>query len=175
MDSLGGEDHTDKSDLHGLLKAMKDLNLLPDHNYSTSNLSLSLSRLNNLSQSFTPWDYWDVDPTSNGSGKRFYGLLTPWVILIGVFGNVVSTKIFLSRAMRRRSASLYLAALSISDLMVLLTYVLPEWLNKGLPFWPGNYRLPIIATDGVCQTFHFCSYTFRFVSVWIIVAFTCER
>ena len=73
------------------------------------------------------------------------------------------------------SASYYLGALAASDILVLLTTVLLEWFNIGLPKWPGEHRLPIVHTNGVCQTFLFTSYLFRFLSSWLIVIFTVER
>ena len=82
---------------------------------------------------------------------------------------------FLSKNLRRLSASVYLAALSASDSMVLLVYVLLDWLVKGLPYWPGGHSARVIHTAGGCHLFLFFSYTFRFVSVWLIVVFTIER
>ena len=108
-------------------------------------------------------------------GKDFYAYVTPFIIVIGFFGNVVSLLVFTSKRMRKLPASLYLAAISVSDTLVLLTYVLLDWLSKGLPRWPGNHMLPLVNITGVCQTFLFLSYTFRFTSVWLIVVFTVER
>ena len=77
--------------------------------------------------------------------------------------------------MRGLSASMYLAAISVSDLLVLLTYVLLEWLSRGLDNWPGGYQVHIIHSQGMCQVFLLLSYTFRFTSVWLITIFTMER
>lgn len=73
------------------------------------------------------------------------------------------------------SASLYLACLAVSDACVLLTYVLFEWLQRGLPRWPGGRAYDLIAVPGLCQAYVFVSYMFRFMSAWFIVAFTIER
>ncbi len=125
---------------------------------------------NNISHS------WNTKHSQNAYfGTDFYAYVTPFIIVIGVFGNVVSLFVFVSKRMRKLPASLYLAAISASDTLVLLTYVLLAWLNKGLPRWPGYHRLPLVNTIGVCQAFLFFSYTFRFTSVWLIVVFTIER
>jgi len=64
-----------------------------------------------------------------------------------------------------------------------------DWLKKGLPLWPGRHSIRWVDTSGVCESstkgstdspgvcesFLFTSYTFRFVSIWLIVLFTIER
>lgn len=108
-------------------------------------------------------------------GLDIYAFTTPGIITIGCIGNLISLKVFTSKVMRRLSASLYLAALSVSDLMVLLIHVLLVWLNKGLPRWPGEHRVVLMNMNGLCHSFLFFSYTFRLASVWLIVIFTIER
>ena len=108
-------------------------------------------------------------------GRDIYAYVTPVIIVIGIFGNIVSVKVFTSKVMRRLSSSYYLVTLSISDLIVLLTYVLFDWLNRGLPRWPGNRRYHVTNINGVCHFFLYVSYMFRFISVWLVVVFTAER
>ena len=109
-------------------------------------------------------------------GGLFYACVTPLIICAGVLGNLISLRVFFSRRLRKLSASVYMAAISISDLMVLLIYVLLDWLRKGLPHFPRAHSLGwIINTPGICETFLYFSYLFRFVSVWLIVVFTIER
>ena len=108
-------------------------------------------------------------------GIRFYAILTPFIIIIGIFGNTVSLIIFKKRALRKLSASLYLKAICISDTCVLLTYVLLDWLFKGLPFVSGGAKVSVVNINGLCQLFLFVSYTFRIISVWLIIVFTFER
>ena len=108
-------------------------------------------------------------------GWRLYAILTPFIIIIGIFGNTVSLIIFKKRGLRKLSASLYLKAICISDTCVLLTYVLFDWLFKGLPYWTGGTKINLVTINGLCQTFLFISYTFRIISVWLIIVFTFER
>lgn len=113
-------------------------------------------------------------PAASGS-EAFYAFITPFIILIGLAGNLISVKVFSLPQLRKLSSSHYLTAISISDSLVLATYVLLDWLNRGLPLWPGGHRVQLVNTPGMCQAFLFASYTFRFVSVWLIVLFTVER
>lgn len=108
-------------------------------------------------------------------GELLYAFVTPFILVVGLVGNFVSLKVFSFPQLRKLSASMYLTAISVSDSLVLVTFVLLDWLNRGLPLWPGSHRVQVINTHGVCQSFLFASYTFRFVSVWLIVLFTIER
>ena len=114
-------------------------------------------------------------PTTLRFGRQFYAYVTPIIIFVGLVGNFLSLNVFLSKVMRKQSASYYLAALSVSDISVLLIYVLLEWFRRGLPHLPGGYEVHIIDIEGVCQTFLYLSYVVRFLSVWLIVVFTIER
>ncbi|KAK2160191.1 hypothetical protein LSH36_138g05004 [Paralvinella palmiformis] len=128
-----------------------------------------------------PHSYDTVQTDEHGTASPQYGVLiyafvTPIIVFVGVLGNVVSLRVFFSRNLRKLSASVYLAAISVSDLMVLLIYVSLDWLRKGLPHYPGGHSLGwIINSPGICETFLYFSYLFRFVSVWLIVVFTVER
>lgn len=108
-------------------------------------------------------------------GLDIYAYVTPFIIVVGILGNLVALRVFVSRRMRKMSASLYLACLALSDSCALLSYVLVEWLNRGLPRWPGGWPCNLTAISGLCQGYVFASYMFRFMSAWFIVAFTIER
>ena len=114
-------------------------------------------QISNLSASIDPTHMTDCDEqdsddtaelgTGDGLlrvGNSFYAFLTPFILIIGLIGNSMSLKVFTSRVMRRLSSSTYLMALSVSDMLVLLTYVLLDWLNDGLKYWPGGYRFDTI-------------------------------
>lgn len=116
-----------------------------------------------------------ADVALNRAAMLFYAYVTPIIFFIGIVGNSLSLRVFLSKPMRKMSACYYLAALAASDIGVLMTYVLLEWLHLGLPLWPGGYQAPIITINGICHSFLFFSYTFRFLSAWLIVIFTIER
>ena len=116
-------------------------------------------------------------------GRLFYAWFTPLVLLVGVVGNTLSLCVFLSRNMRSLSASTYLAALSTADLTALVFYVLVEWLIRGMPVLRGGDgegegeggRAGLMAVNGSCQMVMYLHYVSRFLSAWLVVAFTVER
>ncbi|XP_070208331.1 nociceptin receptor-like [Littorina saxatilis] len=109
------------------------------------------------------------------SSLIFYTYSVPVIFTIGIVGNVVSLRIFLSRSMRKLSASTYLVALSTSDILALIFYVLVEWLRWGFPHLTDNQGLNFLNLAGVCQALFYLSYVSRFLSAWFIVTFTVER
>ena len=148
--------------------------------YFSSNDSAWNSRLCTNGSSLTPPPslYLDLDSAvfPSDGGKDFYAFATPVIIIVGLIGNLISLRVFLSPTVCKLSASLYLAALSVSDSLVLVSYVWLDWLNNGLPRWPpAHHRLAWINAPGVCRSFLYAAYTFRFASVWLVVAFTVER
>ncbi|XP_041360979.1 thyrotropin-releasing hormone receptor-like [Gigantopelta aegis] len=107
--------------------------------------------------------------------QEFYSYFTPIVLVIGLTGNLLSLRVFMSRNMRKLSASTYLAALSLSDIFALLFYVLVEWLRRGMPEISGGVVPHFLETQGVCQLSLYLSYVSRFLSAWFVVTFTVER
>ncbi|CAG5134561.1 unnamed protein product [Candidula unifasciata] len=107
--------------------------------------------------------------------QGFYTYVTPFVLTIGIVGNILSIVVFMSKNMRKLSASTYLAALSVSDICALFFYVFIDWLRRGLPYFPGKYEATFLEEQGLCQLQTYLSYVSRFVSAWIIVTFTVER
>lgn len=104
-----------------------------------------------------------------------YAYTTPVIIIIGLFGNVLSLGVFLSKNLRNMSASRYLAVLAAADTSTLVFYVLGEWLKRGVKMIsPGN-EVTFLDVQGTCQIWLYFSYFSRFLSSWLIVCFTCER
>lgn len=110
------------------------------------------------------------------TGQMFFTYVTPIIFIIGLVGNILSLMVFLTKNMRRLSASLYLAAISSADLMALLFYVLIEWLRRGgLSSISSHVTVPFLERNGVCHVILFLTYNFRFLSSWLVVCFTLER
>ncbi|XP_052762219.1 thyrotropin-releasing hormone receptor-like [Mya arenaria] len=105
----------------------------------------------------------------------FFTYFTPIIFAIGVVGNIISLIVFLSKNMRKLSASMYLAALSTSDLLALLFYVLPEWLKHGFSLVPGHQQALFLQQNGTCQGLLYLQYIARFLCSWFVVFFTIER
>lgn len=70
---------------------------------------------------------------------------------------------------------MYLASLSASDLMVLIFYVLTEWLARGLPVLSPGAQVSFLEVSGICHVIMYFHYVSRFLSAWLVVAFTIER
>ncbi|KAL3892402.1 hypothetical protein ACJMK2_004612 [Sinanodonta woodiana] len=109
------------------------------------------------------------------SAQLFFTYFTPVIFTIGMIGNCLSLAVFLSKNMRKLSGSQYLAALSISDLMVLIFYVFTEWIKRGLPVLTGQVSASFLAHNGTCQILLYFQYISRFLSSWLLACFTVER
>lgn len=90
----------------------------------------------------------------------------PILIFIGLIGNTISFLVFSRTSLRRLSASVYLAALSMSDNGFLFCVFMS---------WSSNIGLHLYNTHGWCQTFVYLSYVCSFLSVWYVIGFTVER
>ncbi|KAH3891359.1 hypothetical protein DPMN_015456 [Dreissena polymorpha] len=112
---------------------------------------------------------------SPSAAHRFFTYVTPVIAVFGVFGNSISVIVFLSKNMRKLSASIYLVARAIADITTLVFYVLPEWIKHGEPLLSGNSWHPFLQKDGVCQSVLYIQYIARFLSSWFFVFFTIER
>ncbi|KAH3897309.1 hypothetical protein DPMN_021497 [Dreissena polymorpha] len=108
-------------------------------------------------------------------GLDLFSYVTPVVLVLGLIGNILSFAVFMTKTMRKVSASTYLAALSAADINTLVFYVLVEWLRRGLPHVNSGTSLQFLEAEGVCQIQLYISYISRFMSSWIVVAFTVER
>ncbi|XP_053382278.1 cysteinyl leukotriene receptor 1-like [Mercenaria mercenaria] len=107
--------------------------------------------------------------------QRFYAYVTPIIFTVGLFGNIMSLSVFLTKNLRNMSASRYLSALSIADMSTLIFYVFGEWLRRGLKYISPGIKISFLDTEGVCQIWLYLNYFSRFMSAWLIVCFTCER
>ncbi|KAL3891646.1 hypothetical protein ACJMK2_003898 [Sinanodonta woodiana] len=125
--------------------------------------------------------YWDLEdyevdkPYIAKAGRDFLAYFTPIILVVGIVGNSLSLNVFLSKNMWMLSASTCLAAISLSDLMTLLFYVLVEWLRRGLVHISPSSKISFLDTNGICQIQLYFSYVFRLTSAWFVVTFTVER
>ena len=80
-----------------------------------------------------------------------------------------------TRNKKKKTASIYLAALSTSDICTLILYVFIELLQRGLIHISQETKLAFLDLNGICQCLLFLSYVSRMMSSWLIVIFTLER
>ncbi|ELT90908.1 hypothetical protein CAPTEDRAFT_26880, partial [Capitella teleta] len=90
----------------------------------------------------------------------------PIMVVVGLLGNLISFLVFVATYMRRLSSSVYLAALSMVDMVFLMCVLLSWGVNIGI----STYQ-----KDGWCQMFTYFTYVSSFLSVWYVVSFTVER
>lgn len=89
------------------------------------------------------------------------------IVPMGLIFNTVSVIVFMSRRMRKRAASLYLASLAISDNIALLTFTFDTWLTDD--------RIGFQLNHPFCLIFTHLSYASRLFSAILITSFTIER
>ena len=92
---------------------------------------------------------------------------TPFLVLLGSIGNIISVYVFYVSKLRMHSTSLYLSVLAISD-SVFLLQLLPPWLN-------AMQITNLFHRPGFCQVFVYSTYASCCCSAWLVVAFTIER
>jgi hypothetical protein len=97
---------------------------------------------------------------------RIYPIL---FLFIGTIGNLLSVYVVLRSKLRRHSTFIYLAFLSIVDLMVLYTFsinfILHAWFNIDLQ------HVSLLA----CKIYSFSIYFFPQTSAWILTAVSIDR
>ncbi|XP_060555197.1 C-C chemokine receptor type 1-like [Ruditapes philippinarum] len=158
-------------------------NILDNFNFSIRSTSLESNTSDNMSGIKVGFDCYfcneDVTlrnkPSVYKVGSNIFSYITPIIFVIGVVGNILSLLVFRSKKMRKLSASLYLAALSMSDISSLTFYVLVEWLRRGLKHISPETDVSFLNRHGLCQLLLYMAYISRLMSSWIIVVFTIER
>ena len=98
----------------------------------------------------------------------FYSLSV--IIPCGLLFNTLSIFVFMSRNLRRRSASWYLAALAFSDDISLITIMFDYWLTDPRIGLPLTRR-----SETLCLIVSYLSSTSRLYSALLVVSFTIER
>ena len=92
--------------------------------------------------------------------------ITPFIIAIGLIGNIISFLVFSMTHLKRLSSSIYLAALSVADTGFLLSQIV---------VWLSRINVPIFHSIVWCQLTLYMTFIFSFMSVWFVVSFTAER
>lgn len=91
--------------------------------------------------------------------------LIPFIVMMGVVGNICSFVVFVFSKLNRISTSIYLAALSISD----TGFLLFVWVG-----WFDIIGINFFHREGICHVVVFLTYVFGFTSVWYVNAFTTD-
>lgn len=99
--------------------------------------------------------------TDSGSFEHFMwqlnAYLTPVIIAVGLFGNLLSFFVFVCTHVKRLSSSVYLAALAVAD---------TGFLVQLFVVWLGYVRVFLFHQQVWCQAFVYLTYVCSFLSVW---------
>lgn len=91
---------------------------------------------------------------------------TPLLLLTGLIGNSFLVFIFLKTKLNKISSSFFIAALGISDSLILIVLFF-EWFD--------TFDHKILTQSFICHPLTYINRTAHFLSVWLFVAFTVER
>ncbi|KAL3869225.1 hypothetical protein ACJMK2_041933 [Sinanodonta woodiana] len=95
--------------------------------------------------------------------------VAPCLLVLGGVGNILCIMILTKKRSRGTSTAIYLTALAISDLLVLYTGLLRQWVKY-------QFEIDIRQlTEGGCKIHLFCVYFGTQCSSWFLVAVTAER
>ena len=95
--------------------------------------------------------------------------IPPVLLLVGTIGNILSFVILMTRSMRTFSTYLYLAVLSLTDILVLYAGLLRLWVGELSGHDVRDQ------SDWSCKVINVMGYTVSDFSVWLIIAVTIER
>ena len=101
--------------------------------------------------------------------KKILIYTPPVLLLVGTVGNILSFVILMTKTMRTFSTYLYLAVLSLTDILVLYAGLLRGWVGELSAYDVRDQ------SDWSCKLINVLGYTVSDYSVWLIIAVTAER
>ncbi len=94
--------------------------------------------------------------------------ITPIWYIIGIFGNVLSAKIWMEKRMRtNNSSAVYLATLALSDMSFLVLHTLQELKYA--------WDVETLAYPGICEGYFLLVMVMQYLSPILVLGFTIER
>lgn len=95
-------------------------------------------------------------------------VITPIWYFIGIIGNIISARIWLSKKMRRsNSSAIYLGAIAIVDLTFIFLHV---WMELLQAWGISSFNKPIL-----CEVFNVLFLSTQYLAPLLILGFTLER
>lgn len=91
----------------------------------------------------------------------------PVICIFGLLSNSLASVVFLQKALRKSSCSIFLAARGFSDNGFLSTLLI-IWISR-------TFALQLGMVEGACMVSVFLSYVCGFISVWLMVFVTIEN
>lgn len=109
-----------------------------------------------------PGDYFNA-------ADKLWTIVPPIVVVLGVFGNMLTVVILLRHIRKLSSTAIYLLTLAFSDTLFLLNAPLRRWIVN---VWDEDVRH---MSELVCKFSVYLTYSSSQLSSWILVAVTIER
>ncbi|KAK2148109.1 hypothetical protein LSH36_515g01063 [Paralvinella palmiformis] len=110
---------------------------------------------------------WNLDEKTFGQCLWIFG--GPIIFVTGVIGNILVLAVMGRRRMHGTSTSFYLRVMALADLLVLITGMIPEWLeHTDLVVFKQLH-------PATCKLEKFSFYTCADTAVWILMVFTVDR
>lgn len=126
--------------------------------------------MRDLTSNSTPGNSTTSSPVPSDADYYFVWVyVSPWILLIGVVGNILTLLVMTRRRMRGSSTCVYLSAIAVADSLALLFRIPPEFFEAaGIVIFKDLSRW-------TCKVEKFSFYTASDVAIWILVAFTVDR
>lgn len=127
-------------------------------------------------------DTWNsLDNLNISRTVNFY--LTLLFIIIGLFGNFLTIFVFVQNRFRKNSSNVYLLCLAINDSVYLVVHFFEDTVKNYKSLYSDDKNFSIFlylfdlvdSYDFVCKSFSYLRYVLRFISAYIIIAFTIQR
>ena len=103
------------------------------------------------------------------ASEVIWKVVPPVLILFGSIGNILSIVVLTRKSIRNSATALYLTFLAFSDILVLYTGLLRQWI-----FYVFEYDIRHLS-EAVCKIHLWLVYTSLDFSAWILMALTMER
>ena len=103
------------------------------------------------------------------AAEKIWKVVPPILLILGTLGNVLTIVVLMRGKTRRSSTAIYLTALACSDLLVLYTGLLRQWIK-----YMYDIDVRHLSVAG-CKIHVYLVYSGTQLSSWLLVAVTSER
>ena len=103
------------------------------------------------------------------AGLLIWKVVPPILILLGTIGNILSIVVLTRKSIKVSTTALYLTFLAFSDLLVLYTGLLRQWIIHLFKYDVRH------VSEAACKIHIWLVYTSLDFSAWILIAVTLER
>jgi len=108
-------------------------------------------------------------PAELEAGVKIWQILSPFLLVFGTFGNVISILVLSKSQFNNWSSTVYLLGLAVADIFMLYIGLLRQWVKY-------TFDLDIRHTSSiVCKAHWFLMYVTADCAVWILTTITIER